>query len=87
MEVELGFDEQLAYDEAMRCLNCDVQTVFEDVKCIEVRCCVDICPVDCINFIENAPEDELRQNLKSAGQRFRTEPLRLRDFANWPNND
>lgn len=64
MEVELGFDEQLAYDEAMRCLNCDVQTVFEDVKCIECDACVDICPVDCINFIENAPEDELRQNLR-----------------------
>ena len=64
MEVELGFDEQLAYDEAMRCLNCDVQTVFEDVKCIECDACVDICPVDCINFLENAPEDELRQNLR-----------------------
>ena len=64
MEVELGFDEQLAYDEAMRCLNCDVQTVFEDVKCIECDACVDVCPVDCINFIENAPEDELRQNLR-----------------------
>ena len=64
MEVELGFDEQLAYDEAMRCLNCDVQTVFEDVKCIECDACVDICPVDCINFIENAPEEELRQNLR-----------------------
>ena len=64
MEVELGFDEQLAYDEAMRCLNCDVQTVFDDVKCIECDACVDICPVDCINFIENAPEDELRQNLR-----------------------
>tara|TARA_B100000614_G_C14560949_1_gene497179 strand:- start:1897 stop:3735 length:1839 start_codon:yes stop_codon:yes gene_type:complete len=64
MEVELGFDEQLAYDEAMRCLNCDVQTVFEEVKCIECDACVDICPVDCINFIENVPEDVLRQNLR-----------------------
>ena len=64
MEVELGFDEQLAFDEAMRCLNCDVQTVFEDVKCIECDACVDVCPVDCINFIENSPEAELRQNLR-----------------------
>ena len=64
MEVELGFDEQLAFDEAMRCLNCDVQTVFEDVKCIECDACVDVCPVDCINFIENSPEADLRQNLR-----------------------
>src|SRR5947209_13961536 len=28
-EVELGFDVELALKEAHRCLNCDVQTVFE----------------------------------------------------------
>ena len=27
-EVELGFDLQLAWKEAQRCLNCDIQTVF-----------------------------------------------------------
>ncbi|MBH68634.1 MAG: glutamate synthase [Rhodospirillaceae bacterium] len=64
LEVELGFDEQLAFDEAMRCLNCDVQTVFEEPKCIECDACVDICPVDCINFIENDSEPELRQKLR-----------------------
>ena len=26
VEVELGYDEQLALDEAQRCLNCDMQT-------------------------------------------------------------
>ena len=64
LEVELGFDEQLAFDEAMRCLNCDIQTVFEEGRCIECDACVDICPVDCINFIVNAPEEELRQSLR-----------------------
>ncbi|MGC5271552.1 hypothetical protein ACPXAU_24165, partial [Salmonella enterica] len=28
-EVELGFNPKLGYAEAQRCLNCDVQTVFE----------------------------------------------------------
>ena len=28
VEVELGFDKQLGFEEAQRCLNCDVQTVF-----------------------------------------------------------
>ena len=64
LEVELGFDEKMAFEEAMRCLNCDVQTVFEDVKCIECDACVDICPEDCINFIENADEEELRSKLR-----------------------
>ena len=35
VEVELGFDEALAANEAQRCLNCDVQTVFTDNLCIE----------------------------------------------------
>lgn len=65
LEVELGFDVKTAFAEAERCLNCDVQTVFVDDKCIECDACVDICPTDCINFIENDEETELRQKLKA----------------------
>ena len=61
--MELGFDAQLAAQEAQRCLNCDVQTVFTDNLCIECDACVDICPMDCISFIENRPEPQLRQAL------------------------
>ena len=63
IEVELGFDEQLAFNETMRCLNCDVQTVFTDKLCIECDACVDICPTDCITFTQNQDEPELRSNL------------------------
>jgi formate dehydrogenase (NADP+) beta subunit len=62
-EVELGFDEKLAFAEAQRCLNCDVQTVFTDNLCIECDACVDICPVDCITFTDDGPEAELRTRL------------------------
>jgi len=62
-EVELGFDDQQAFAEAQRCLNCDVQTVFSDKLCIECDACVDICPVDCITFTANADEDTLRASL------------------------
>jgi NADPH-dependent glutamate synthase beta subunit-like oxidoreductase len=64
-EVELGFDEELAYAEAQRCLNCDVQTVFTDNLCIECDACVDICPVDCISFTPNGDEAELRLRLSA----------------------
>jgi NADPH-dependent glutamate synthase beta subunit-like oxidoreductase len=64
-EVELGFDDRLAFAEAQRCLNCDVQTVFSDGACIECDACVDICPVDCISFTGNGPEAELRQRLNA----------------------
>ena len=62
-EVELGFDQELAFKEAERCLNCDVQTVFTEQKCIECDACMDICPTDCINFIENDDEEPLRESL------------------------
>jgi len=65
MEVELGFDRQQAYAEAQRCLNCDVQTVFSAPLCIECDACVDICPMDCITFIANGPEEELRTRLNA----------------------
>ena len=62
-EVELGFDRNLAFLEARRCLNCDVQTVFDAPKCIECDACVDICPMDCITFTANGEEKEVRTRL------------------------
>ncbi|MDF7801320.1 FAD-dependent oxidoreductase [Pontiellaceae bacterium B1224] len=62
-EVELGFDAKTALEEAERCLNCDVETVFTADKCIECDACIDICPVDCLTFTSNSEEAELRRNL------------------------
>ena len=64
-EVELGFDLSLGYAETQRCLNCDVETVFSAPLCIECDACVDICPMDCITFTENGPEEDLRTRLKA----------------------
>jgi formate dehydrogenase (NADP+) beta subunit len=63
MEVELGFDRDLGFREAQRCLNCDIQTVFAEPLCIECDACVDICPMDCITFADNGEEDDLRGRL------------------------
>jgi formate dehydrogenase beta subunit len=63
VEVELGFSKKTGHQEALRCLNCDVQTVFDYSTCIECDACVDICPESCINFIENGDEDDLRTRL------------------------
>ena len=62
-EVELGFDPELAWKEAQRCLNCDVQTVFSAALCIECDACTDICPMDCITFTPDGEEDDLRSRL------------------------
>src|SRR5437773_9761116 len=64
-EVELGYDDKLAFQEAQRCLNCDVQTVFTGQLCIECDACVDICPMDCITFTDNGEEEDLRGRLNA----------------------
>ncbi|MGZ3763542.1 MAG: FAD-dependent oxidoreductase [Mucilaginibacter sp.] len=65
MEVELGFDLQTALKEARRCLNCDVQTVFDKDRCIECDACVFICPTSCITFTVNGEEEDLRTRLRA----------------------
>ena len=65
VEVELGFDVETGFKEAQRCLNCDVQTVFQEVRCIECDACVDICPTDCITFTSPGEEAELRTRLSA----------------------
>ncbi len=68
VEVELGFDQKMAFAEAQRCLNCDVQTVFSPPLCIECDACVDICPMDCITFTANGEEKDLRGRLNAPAE-------------------
>lgn len=80
-EVELGFDLPTGYQEAQRCLNCDVQTVFSAPDCIECDACVDICPTECITFTTNGEEEDLRTRLTAPALNltqdlYVSEPLR-----------
>ena len=74
IEVELGFTPEQAEDEVQRCLNCDVQTVFEAKLCIECDACLDICPVDCLTITANGEEAELRERLKAPARNLQ-QPL------------
>jgi NADPH-dependent glutamate synthase beta subunit-like oxidoreductase len=74
VEVELGFDAATAFKEAQRCLNCDVQTLFNRDTCIECDSCVDICPMDCISFVAPGEEADLRTRLKAPAGNL-TQPL------------
>ncbi len=79
MEVELGFNKELGFKEAQRCLNCDVETVFSEPLCIECDACVDICPVDCITFTPNDPEPKLRAELTAPAMNL-TQDLYVSDY-------
>jgi NAD-dependent dihydropyrimidine dehydrogenase PreA subunit len=68
VEVELGFSPELAAAEVQRCLNCDIQTVFEANLCIECDACLDICPTDCLTITHNGPREELVTRLKAPRQ-------------------
>jgi NADPH-dependent glutamate synthase beta subunit-like oxidoreductase len=74
IEVELGFTAEQAAQEVQRCLNCDVQTVFEAKLCIECDACIDICPVDCLTITHNGDETDLRSRLKAPAKNL-TQPL------------
>ncbi len=63
LEVELGFDLEQTAREVERCLNCDIQTVFTDKKCIECDACIDVCPTACLTITQNGEEPDLRKRL------------------------
>ncbi len=49
-EVELGFSREAAVNEAVRCLQCHIFTIFDRTKCILCGGCVDICPKFCFRM-------------------------------------
>src|SRR5512142_3033631 len=65
IEVELGFDPEQTAREVQRCLNCDIETVFVEKRCIECDACVDICPVQCLTITRDGEEAELRTRLSA----------------------
>ena len=68
-EVETGYAELEARQQAARCLVCHVQTIYDPEKCVLCNRCVDVCPEYCLALVPidelELPEDE-RAALKSA---------------------
>jgi formate dehydrogenase beta subunit len=61
--VEKGYTASQAQEEAGRCLDCGVNTIFDGERCILCGGCVDVCPTVCLKLVsidrlERTPELE-----------------------------
>jgi ferredoxin len=50
-EVELGFEKASAFDEAKRCLQCQLNIFLDGPNCILCNGCVDVCPTKVISMV------------------------------------
>jgi len=53
-EVEESYSEEQARIEGSRCLQCNVETVFDSERCILCGACVEICPEACLALVSLA---------------------------------
>lgn len=66
--VECTFSKTQAINEACRCLDCGINTVFDGTKCILCGGCVDVCPERCLRIVSTirlAEDMELQTVLKN----------------------
>jgi formate dehydrogenase (NADP+) beta subunit len=50
-EVETGYSEDEARQQAERCLYCHIQTIYDAERCVLCNRCVDICPEYCLKLV------------------------------------
>lgn len=50
-QVEKGYHEDIAVEQAERCLKCDINTIFNGELCISCGGCVDVCPMNCLKLV------------------------------------
>lgn len=51
LEVEMGYTKPLGFEEAKRCLQCQLNIFIDGNRCILCNGCVDACPYECIEMI------------------------------------
>jgi ferredoxin len=51
VQVEQGYDRELAVREASRCLDCGVTPVFDGSRCVLCGGCADVCPTKCLKLV------------------------------------
>lgn len=49
-QVETGYTDEMAAEQAKRCVKCNVNTIFNGELCISCNGCVDVCPMNCLKL-------------------------------------
>lgn len=66
--VEKGYTESQAREEAGRCLDCGINTIFDGERCILCGGCVDVCPTACLKLVSIdrlEPTDEVEKIIRN----------------------
>jgi NADPH-dependent glutamate synthase beta subunit-like oxidoreductase/ferredoxin len=50
-QTELGYSKDQGRIQALRCLECSINTIFDSSKCILCNGCVDVCPWNCLKIV------------------------------------
>lgn len=58
-EVETGYTEELAQEEAKRCYLCNLHYEIDISSCIYCRYCIDVAPRDCIKLVNEVKTNEV----------------------------
>lgn len=77
-EVETGYDDKEAHEQAERCLYCHINTIYDTEKCVLCGRCVDICPEFCLKLVPIQDLDlseEDQKNLQAFYQHSEGETL------------
>ncbi len=74
-EVELGFNEQQAVQQAERCLACHVQTIYDPEKCVMCNRCVDVCPEYCLKLVPFADLNLDEQTKTKLVEHYNVDPF------------
>lgn len=69
-EVEIGYDDGLAHEEAKRCYLCNLHYKIDVDNCIYCRACIEVAPKNCIKMVEgiDIKDDGTYGGLQETGQ-------------------
>jgi YD repeat-containing protein len=85
-EVEAGYTEEQARQEAKRCLKCWINTIFEGseaegTECILCGGCVDVCPENCLQLVPLSQLEIPEEEIGKAQELFKLDPIVLQHLS------